>query len=888
MPLKSSKIIYFKRIRWSQTRKLTYITATPLIIRPATTANDSGNNNKPNVVHKGGFSRPTNDQNDLNAMKNWSNELVMNPKVSTESPKAIVNSASSSSKEVDNSNIGTTFKFISNERQICDELGKLIFDVLKTQGLKECDISRPFQMLINKYRDEDKIFPLKYILPLLRYVKPKGDTPDLILCHKLYDSYRPYMDLLKQNDSISYFEYISMMIKIEYKLKNFQTCEKLFSEYIQCNQPKQEILLVGLKSFIANNNIQLAKEFYIQVLTNEDNFPMTSWELYGFLKELDKYSDFTTIDWAFKLWIQLKCKRTKDIKEIPNHKTLQLIHKAYLMTNDIVALKKFWELDAIKSSNYRKNILSEITEFIQNIYKNKPNTLANPYCNTIPKDNTVNNKIENSHLSAGQIEYFLKKLPNDNALAKNNSKLNYNNNNEEISCTRYRFYEMLLKAYIKTNNLIQMKEILILVSDDEKLPSHEKPSLHFLIFQLFMKNGSFKELYPYFRQLINEDKLPLKPEYFFLVWECAIQSYPMEWVKYWSNLKKKLLTGNSDMNDAETTHSYISIFPWLNGFIKKYSQVYEKKINGSETINVSSLREDEFRNLEKFNASLKKKKYKECELIILNSIRDGKKPHFEFYYHILKRCLMKSKSDQIHANTIKYDMEENVMLARLADDIIRNSYHYIPLKMDILWLRREIEVLFELNNPKTNSLKSVNFNTEILNQMRLIDNKLKDFIKLHELQMNFQNYLQLSNICIKVRHYELSKFILTEKARKIIDASNSFQWSLYYMEIIRVHCLTIDATSVLQNLKEWNDNVNATIRSRDIIRNVKNSLKYFSSSHVDKGSINLEVQKEIYDEVEKLTRQFIDNKIDGRKQLKRLCNFLPTWLDTEMGKREES
>lgn len=124
--------------------------------------------------------------------------------------------------------------------------------------------------------------------------------------------------------------------------------------------------------------------------------------------------------------------------------------------------------------------------------------------------------------------------------------------------------------------------------------------------------------------------------------------------------------------------------------------------------------------------------------MISNSLKEGIAPQFSFLYSVLALCLRNSLTG----------------LARVVDVILRTRFRYIPLKVDILWLKWEI-----ISNYRS-------FEKLSAEHLKELEFKLKEFERVHQKELSVQNYLQLTQICFHTRDFKYACYLISQ-ARKI-------------------------------------------------------------------------------------------------------------------------
>ncbi|CCK72129.1 Pet111p KNAG_0J00460 [Huiozyma naganishii CBS 8797] len=219
-------------------------------------------------------------------------------------------------------------------------------------------------IVIVRLKNRRTIFSTSQLLILFQGLKAKNNFYQM---HGVYYAYRNYLkdEKFRENKS-DYGQLIELIIQCEGALKNYWNCERFFSLYIKNGVFKPDTLLLGLKAFMINGNVQLAKEFFIQIVNNEDTFSFGTLELHQLLKFLLNRHDYGNIDFFFQMWNSKG--RSLDFA------TLALVHRIYLkcsggeITNNNL-LNRFVSNERVQGTGYLQNLRSKLTVLYYNLFE---------------------------------------------------------------------------------------------------------------------------------------------------------------------------------------------------------------------------------------------------------------------------------------------------------------------------------------------------------------------------------------------------------------------------------------------------------------------------------------------------------------------------------------
>lgn len=666
-------------------------------------------------------------------------------------------------------------------------------------------------LVILEIQKERKGFALSQLVILLESMNSRRMYYEI---HEIYLAYKNYMPFLRNLDHNKGAEhlFIEIMINAEANLKNFQLCESLFSEYIKYSDVKTQIISLGLRSFIENGNLQLAKEFFIQALKNPDTFVMTNNELYLFLRDLSKYNDFSSIKLVFYSWLTHKCEGTSHSHDvIPDFRSLSLVHRMFKLFNDESGLKELLSNHIVNKTGYENSVLYEITEFCQEIRNCKSPTSG----------------LE----TQSKVEYFLLRL------------------NSEI-LERRNLYLSLLNAFVSARDINNLKYVMTKIRDDKDIPL--SGIFHITIARYFVKRGLFDHLIEYYSSVLKKKgsrSLRLRIGHIQQLWDCTLRSFPILTREITNELK--ILLNNE---------KYIRNFPHLKSFLRETNKLVRKRTMGGYETYKSDLPEIDFERLGLLKSQIANGNIAGARSLILENMRQGISPQFNFYFSALKVCL-------------DADLPS---LAKVLDDSCSKHYHKIPLKVNILWLRYEI-----ISKYKRVILRS---DSSSLSKLQPIKDQIAEFERVHKDSMNFQNYLQLTQLSLYIGDYQLALTLIRESYH-IIDDQDKQQWLMYYITALKISARLYRVEEFHRLLKEWNSNANAKWVSHGCIRQIKAFTKLFEKKQDRleiKGDESLKLLTDIYIQIDLLVDKYVNYKFDGLNAMKKLIFFLRRWADLEI------
>lgn len=438
-------------------------------------------------------------------------------------------------------------------------------------------------IVLKRIKNRRTIFNINQLIVLLKalqYLKREAEI------HKIYCGYSKYlryflMDNLTYSQNSEKEVLLELFMESENELKNFANCESLFSHYIKYSRIKSHITLIGLKSFVENNNLQLAKEFFIQIMTNQETFPLTKCDFYAFLLYLDKSMNYKSMDYFYQLWTYYE----HDTSNFDDSKfsITSLMHRIYLLSGNETKILQFIDSPPVKEIGYSNSLRYELTKFYFDLFQSskiKGNKLT-----TIEITEEIRKKIRNFHIQLSD-------------------------NVDE----RRLFYLTLVKAFKKLNNMKEMKTVVNMVDQDSDITLDNE--FHELIVEYFVKNSEMRNCLDYYKELIKI-KAPInEKKMFFSIFRCFESEYP-NMVNEYKNEMKLIFTKKSDFD---------LYFPWIQNCNR-----YWTKKNGLGFL--------DYRTFMRFQKSLKKNYIIEAREVLISRYRDGIVPKFQMFYLMLNLCL---------------------------------------------------------------------------------------------------------------------------------------------------------------------------------------------------------------------------------------------------------
>ncbi|CAI4050271.1 hypothetical protein SUVZ_13G3870 [Saccharomyces uvarum] len=679
------------------------------------------------------------------------------------------------------------------------------FEILWKQKFKRADPD-VLKTLISLSNNQKVLFSIEQLLILTHSLHFLRNDYDI---GRIYNAYEQFMPLLASHtDRIIYGKFVEIMLIVQNNLQHFDICETLFSEYIKYCKVDPQMISLGLTSFIRNNNIQLAVEFYTQAITNPDTFPITENQLFEFLRCMQRYLDISNMKYVFFLWLKVKCSGEEfSSTNLPSIKTLTIMHKMFLRHPNKDELRDFFTHPVVLRTGYTSSVQFDLVEFCHSLYSTKRS-----------KEKSVDDLtiMEN-------VDKFIIKLKNDIP-------------------TRKELYMSVVKAYVSTNDFANLKIILEKIQNDEHIDIDG--SFHLSVSRYFVNTNQFEGLFKYYFTIIKngDGKTRLRPAFIQQLWSCAVNVYPM--------LTKEI---TNDILVTLKKDEYGRKLTWVYTFLQEKGHIHTRKINGGEESSLSGFNVVDFERFEEFKKKVSRNDVYGAESVISNSLKEGITPQFCFLYSVLELCLSSSLTNMAH----------------VVDKILRTRFCYIPIKVDILWLKWDV----------ISSYRSAErLSTERLTELEY---KIKEFERTHQVELSTQNYLQLTQICFHTRDFKYACYLISQ-ARKILDTSNNRQWMMYYMTSLKLAARMYERERFSKILKDWNCNHKANLITPGCIRQIKGFLKYFEKRSAYIPTITPVDTEEIKGRVDELVVRYVDYKFQGLENMRNLTSFLKEWFDEEI------
>ncbi|CUS21456.1 LAQU0S03e03026g1_1 [Lachancea quebecensis] len=624
----------------------------------------------------------------------------------------------------------------------------------------------------------------------------------------LYKTHRTWLSSeTVDRSSQAYNDFVQAVFTAEYRLQNFTQCEALFSECLKFRPMSPEVIDMGLVTFVKNNNLTLAKEFYVQVLKNPETFPVTPNTLHAFVLEIFRTSDLATMERVIALWLE----NSSSPKTYPFHKTFALLHRLLLKLGDEEGVLKLLSHPGVKKTKYEGS-----TEF----------DLCLLHHEVAAKNLTKHEEIGH------RMDEISSKMSNEN---------------------RSKVYIEVLKLGVAKNDFSLIKLATVKAQKDSFVRLNDEFHKH--VCRYFVKNGLLKSLVQYLNDVVvPKADCHFGQTYVEQLWNCALQNYPMLSREFTNDLQLLL-------NKEELLREY----EWLEYTtlrkLRKFSSNPGLKKSSSQTLlSLRSRLGSEFANA--IQSGLADGDAFAVRSLVLNELQRGLRPDFTVLYSLLKLL-----------------MQDHIESAKLVDQILRETYREIPLKIDILWLKHNaLEA--------TQSIRA-NASTPAAKQQAALvaATKIKNFEKQHSGRLNFQNYMQLSSLFLVLRDAKKASHLL-EKGKKLINSSNKRDWFIYYSNALKVYTRARDSGRLLSVLKDWNGNDSAWLITPDTIRSCKGYMKYFERNHFS-ATHNSSTLSEIHTEIDSLLTRYVNFKFQGLNDMKLVSSFLQRWIEQDLKKKRE-
>lgn len=503
--------------------------------------------------------------------------------------------------------------------------------------------------IIGKRTTENTIFPIPELLQLilsLRYLHRYYDI-DMI-----YQTYRDDMNRLKQLcDPCIYSRFVKVVLQAEFRLKNYHICEELFSEYIKYPRIQANMIDIGLVTFVKNQNFPLAKEFYTQVLKNQETFPIMPSGLQAFMFEIYKTSDFLLSKKIFNLWLE----NTQGSNLLPLKETIALMHRLFLKFNDEEGLEKFLSHEKILRTDYRNSLDFELCILYHEL-------------------------VSDHKVSVDEFEERSAPL-----IAKLDSK--------DID----RFYLNALSAAVSRNNFELIKHITAKCREDGRAKLSDE--YHKQIAYYFVRNGQLKGLIQYFKDAV----LPcpgfhLNQAFVEQLWNCALQNYPI--------LTREI---TNDLRLILEKNSIVREFCWLRYTLENKLVLTpsdrEASTYGNKVYSKAKLHSLNPKCAIAIQRCIKRGDITAAYGILVDQVRHGARPDFNVFYTFLKLFIKNSVHlaklfDQLlrgayHKIPLKVDILWLKHNAQQTLESIKSSIFTLHKRQEALLLTRSQIKLFE-------------------------------------------------------------------------------------------------------------------------------------------------------------------------------------------------
>lgn len=650
------------------------------------------------------------------------------------------------------------------------------------------------QDIVHLKKSNSKYFQLNQLLILISTLQKlhKYDDIDRI-CQVYYND----LEFLKSTSNDKEFHnFLKAMIMCESKMSNYPLVESLFKVYLKYSPIESNFIILGLTSMMENKNFITAKQFFYYMLDNQEVFPIDEKCLILFLKYIGKSDDLRSMKNIFELWL-------KKVDKFPSHSVISLIHRNFIKFNLPTGVN-YWNYllshPKIINSQYEHSIDFQICEVLHYISSNSNSTehIQNVIINTL-KD--------------------LKMSPND----------------------LHNFFSQLLYHFVDQNDFNQLKFVMKLIQNNRHIEFDLK--YHMIICKYFAKNGLLQNLIIYLKEMIE-----IYPNFTFnkivlhQLWSCGFQAYPI--------LQDSL---KHEFNLLLTNSQYKQVFPWLTYSLKNYFPVRSTIQSGDTTMSSATLHMPFIKLLIRVEKNLQRNRLTKAKQIILDQIRLGIKPNFEFYYSLMKYCINN-----------KY-----FKLIPFLNENLRSTYRYIPLKVDILSLRKELYGIM------SHYIES-NITHEV--SKRRVAQILRTFIQNNEHRINFQDCMSLSLISSRFYQPQLSEMLIN-RGFGIMNHNNRREWYIYYRTALLVYIRTTNPEKFLLILKELNKNEKATLITRYWIQSVKSHIEYFKKKGLDDKMYDY-----MFLELDKMRIKYATIKSNGLESIADLMDMLKKWLDNEVSR----
>lgn len=361
---------------------------------------------------------------DVDATVNWLSGSIT-------CPTCQMNGRRSVSKELSDLNKGRKMRY--EIPVVNDQVYKMIWERDFQSG--NVDI---VPQVIKRLIYNRNIFTIEQLTPLIKKLYSRQDYYDI---HQIYSQYKYIW-----NYSISCKSILDILINVEYAMCQFTECEKLLANYLQGNDNiSPDIILIGLQTFINNNNLPMCKEFYIQIINNVDIFPITTDHFNKFISFLHGNKLLPQADFFFAKWCQKDKPLTAEL--------LMNVAGNYLQLNDLTIWNKFLNLAAIKRLKFVDSAEFKVIKFTHDCFQ-RESLNGEKYAELLEY-------MENDKINGNQylIDFFLYKMSefeiNQNRNGVVNKMINLQENLKKIKNDKMKD-ELVVEQFIRHGNLIDL------------------------------------------------------------------------------------------------------------------------------------------------------------------------------------------------------------------------------------------------------------------------------------------------------------------------------------------------------------------------------------------------------------------------------------------------
>ncbi|SCV01772.1 LANO_0F13454g1_1 [Lachancea nothofagi CBS 11611] len=400
--------------------------------------------------------------------------------------------------------------------------------------------------------------------------------------HNSYLAYRHDLSSLRKGCSPEdYAQFVKIVLKAEFSLRNFVLSEALFSEYIKFPNIEAGIIDIGLVTLVKNRNFALVKEFYVQVLKNPETFPISPLTLHAFAFEVFKTSDLIFMKQIMHSWLDA----TSDMIQPPLNETFSLLHRLLLKFEDSEGLSSFFSHSKVQMASYEGS-----EEYDLCIFRHDMATYKFTSVNEI----------------ADRMNHLFLKIK---------------------EARRIDFYTEVLNFGVSTNDFSLVKFAITRAQQDDTVELTN--DFHKHVCHYFVKQGSLTTLVHYLRDVVRvAPNCHLGHVYVEQLWCCALENYPI--------LSREI---TNDIRLILNREDYLREYNWLSYIISKKFNKRSGKVSGSRST------AEKYLTLSSHFSSDSTRAIHECitkgdmitsRAIMLNELQHGIRPSFAVLYSLLK------------------------------------------------------------------------------------------------------------------------------------------------------------------------------------------------------------------------------------------------------------